>query len=100
MGQAAMYVGGLKPNDYGLFDVYGNVWEWRQDRVARHQSGDVDDDREDDMRRVDDTQARTRRGGAFSHEAAMSRSAARGTVNSLPSQRRDNVGFRIARTMP
>jgi hypothetical protein len=30
----------------------------------------------------------------------MARSAARGTVNSLPGQRRDNVGFRIARTMP
>jgi hypothetical protein len=29
----------------------------------------------------------------------MSRSAARGTVTSVPANRRDNVGFRVARTM-
>jgi formylglycine-generating enzyme required for sulfatase activity len=92
-------VGRLKPNDFGLFDVYGNVWEWTQDRVARHQSGDVHDDVEDEVRVVSDMDARTRRGGAFPYEAAMSRSAERGTVNSLPFQRRDNVGFRIVRTL-
>jgi formylglycine-generating enzyme required for sulfatase activity len=92
-------VGLLKPNDLGLFDVYGNVWEWTQDRVARHQAGDVQDDGDDDVRVVSDSDARTRRGGAFPYESAMARSAARGTVNSLPFQRRDNVGFRIARTL-
>jgi formylglycine-generating enzyme required for sulfatase activity len=92
-------VGLLKPNDLGLFDIYGNVWEWTQDRVVRHQSGDLHDDIEDDVRVVSDADARTRRGGAFPYEAAMARSAARGTVTSLPVQRRDNVGFRIARTL-
>ena len=92
-------VGTLKPNDAGLFDVYGNVWEWTQDRVERHQDGRVDDDREDAVLQVRDQDARTRRGGAFPYPAAMARSAARGTVNSLPTSRRDNVGFRIARTI-
>jgi formylglycine-generating enzyme required for sulfatase activity len=92
-------VGLLRPNDLGLFDVYGNVWEWTQDRVSRHQAGDVHEDADDDVRVVSDTDARTRRGGAFPYESAMARSAARGTVTSLPFQRRDNVGFRIARTL-
>jgi formylglycine-generating enzyme required for sulfatase activity len=92
-------VGRLKPNDFGLFDIYGNVWEWTQDRVARHSSGDVRKDVEDVVRQVSDTDARTRRGGAFPYEAAMERSAERGTIGALPTTRRDNVGFRIARTI-
>jgi formylglycine-generating enzyme required for sulfatase activity len=89
----------LKPNGFGLFDVYGNVWEWTQDRVERFQTAEVTEDVEDTVLHVLDRDARTRRGGAFSYEAAMSRSAARGTVTSFPTNRRDNVGFRIARTI-
>jgi len=92
-------VGTLKPNDLGLFDVYGNVWEWTQDRVDRHQTADSIEDREDSVLQVRNTDARTRRGGAFPYPAAMARSAARGTVSSLPTTRRDNVGFRVARTL-
>jgi len=92
-------VGALKPNPLELFDVYGNVWEWTQDRVERFQTPDVMEDREDPVLRVSDHDARTRRGGAFPYGAAFARSAARGTVTSLPTNRRDNVGFRIARTV-
>ena len=92
-------VGRLRPNDAGLFDVYGNVWEWTQDRVERHQAGQVQEDREDSVLEVRDQDARTRRGGAYPYPSAMARSAARGTVSSFPTTRRDNVGFRIARTI-
>ena len=92
-------VGQLKPNDFGLFDVYGNVWEWCQTRMRDYNSGDtVSEDREDKIRLVSDKVARSRRGGAFSYEAAAQRSAGRGTRNAFPILRRDNVGFRVVRT--
>ena len=89
----------LRPNDAGLFDIYGNVWEWTQDRVARFDTPDVIQDIEDTVLTVTDADARTRRGGAYPYESAMARSASRGTVTSIPTGRRDNVGFRIARTV-
>jgi formylglycine-generating enzyme required for sulfatase activity len=30
-GQGTLPVGGFAPNDYGLFDIVGNVWEWVAD---------------------------------------------------------------------
>ena len=97
--QRTARVGSLKPNPLGLFDVYGNVWEWTQDRVERVQTVDVVEDREAAVLRVSDRDARTRRGGAFPYGAAFARSASRGPVTSLPTNRRDNLGFRVARTV-
>jgi len=92
-------VGQLKPNDFGLFDIYGNVWEWCQDRFRSYQeNGLTIVDREDDVALVTDRVSRSRRGGAFPYEAAMQRSAGRDTKNAFPMLRRDNVGFRVART--
>lgn len=92
-------VGQLKPNDLGLFDVYGNVWEWTQDRMKQHRSVNaITEDNEDDVLGVSDAQARSRRGGGFPYESAMMRSAGRGSLNAYPMLRRDNVGFRVART--
>lgn len=97
--QRTFRVGSLKPNPLGLYDIYGNVWEWTQDRVERFQTAAVREDVEDAVLLVSDRDARTRRGGAFPYGAAFARSAARGTVGSFPTSRRDNVGFRIARTI-
>jgi formylglycine-generating enzyme required for sulfatase activity len=94
-------VGQLLPNQWGLFDMLGNVWEWTFDR--RHpypETGSVTEDVEDEMLRVSNDLARTRRGGSFAYEWFTTRSAHRGDTTYFPNQTHDGVGFRVARTMP
>jgi formylglycine-generating enzyme required for sulfatase activity len=91
-------VGQLKPNDFGLFDIHGNVWEWTQDRM-QETFPLVMEDSEDTLRIVKDTRCQSRRGGAFPYGAAFQRAANRDTLGACPAVRRDNVGFRIARTL-
>jgi len=93
-------VGQLKPNDLGLFDVYGNVWEWIQDPWEPYPTDSLSSIREDTesvTRIVSARHKRPRRGGSFAYEASYLRSAHRGSY--IPDERRDNVGFRIARTI-
>jgi hypothetical protein len=91
----------LLPNQWGLYDMLGNVWEWTFDRRQPYPtSGNVTDDREDSVVRVTNDVARTRRGGSFAYEWFTVRSAHRGDVTYFPNQTRDGVGFRVARTMP
>jgi formylglycine-generating enzyme required for sulfatase activity len=96
-------VGQLKPNDLGLFDVYGNVWEWGHDQWKQYPSepGDrVREDSEDATLTVSKEQKRPRRGGSYTYEAEFLRSAHRGSRNGyIPDERRDSVGFRVARTV-
>jgi formylglycine-generating enzyme required for sulfatase activity len=100
-GRSRTYpVGQLRPNQWGLFDVYGNVWEWVHDRRRPYPSeGMRVDDREDSLLAVTDDGARVRRGGSFIYEAFVMRSAERDVEGYLPAQIRDNVGLRIARTV-
>ena len=93
-------VGQLLPNQWGLFDMPGNVWEWTLDRRQQYPSDQgVTLDVEDSVLRVSNDVARTRRGGSFAYEWFTTRSAHRGDKTYFPNQTRDGVGFRLARTI-
>jgi serine/threonine protein kinase/formylglycine-generating enzyme required for sulfatase activity len=99
LGVRAWPCGQLKPNDLGLFDIYGNVSEWCQDRVLAYQSaGDQPvEDVEDEAVKVLAEQRRIRRGTSFGYTAALEvRSAGRSATE--PARRSDSGGFRVART--
>jgi formylglycine-generating enzyme required for sulfatase activity/tetratricopeptide (TPR) repeat protein len=86
--------GSLKPNDLGLFDMLGNVYEWCQERAAVYQPGRMESPSYDI---IDDT-PRLLRGGAFTDRPASVRSAYRGRIWVAPTGRLINYGFRLART--
>jgi eukaryotic-like serine/threonine-protein kinase len=92
-------VGSLKPNDFGLFAMHGNVWTWCQDRYKLYPTAKVEkifDDREGDELAVKDTDNRVLRGGAYYLSASHVRSAYR--YLSRPTNRGSDFGFRLART--
>ena len=98
--QRTARVGQLKPNDLGIFDIYGNVWEWIHDRRVEYPASVLHLDVEDKVLVVNDQQWRMRRGGSFTYDASVMRSAHRGRPDGyVPNERRDSVGFRIGRTI-
>ena len=101
-------VGILLPNEFGLFDVLGNAYEWCHDgqrangkavyppypEGSKAHPADDDDDRRPS---VDDTTWRMMRGGAYCYAPSSSRSASRYAVYvtlNLP-----YIGFRVVRTL-
>jgi formylglycine-generating enzyme required for sulfatase activity len=92
-------VGTKKPNDWGLFDMHGNLMCWCQDNdkvYARAQGEEALEDKEGELN-VTDQVSRELRGGSFFNTPLMVRSAARRYSN-VPSNRHDINGFRVAKT--
>jgi tetratricopeptide (TPR) repeat protein len=90
-------VGSLKPNDFGLFDIQGNVSEWCYDAYLDYPSdseGPVDDAPETGA--VQESISRVLRGGPYNYPAKNIRSAFRNF--SLPVNHTYNYGFRPVRT--
>ncbi len=88
----------FKPNDLGLFDMYGNMAEWCHDRFAPYPAnpdGKVHDDRED-TGPIEAATPRVIRGGSFRSPPSELRSAFRG--QGLPDKTEVTIGFRVART--
>src|SRR5262245_19172014 len=91
--------GGLKPNDLGLFDMYGNLYSWCQEDRQPYPQGEDEraiDDEERDLT-IRPTARRVLRGGSFDNETRALRSAYRD--GGVPSLSRLYVGFRLARTI-
>ena len=92
-------VGLLKPNDWGLCDMHGNVEEWCQDMLRAYpqsQAGEIIEDKED-MLTISPKSGRVWRGGSFYLPAIYARSAYR-KLGGLPAMGGVNDGFRPART--
>ena len=72
----------LLPNEAGLFDMHGGLWEWGDGSISP----------------VRDVISRVCRGGTFFNQSSYVRSADR--YRFLPSSRIVSNGFRLARTLP
>ena len=90
--------GQLLPNELGLFDMLGNVYEWCHEQYYRYPEGEGNTTT-DDMNillSINEQNPRLLRGGTFINLPAFVRSAYR--VRDAPSYRDINFGFRPSRT--
>ncbi len=90
----------LKPNDLGLFDVYGNALEWVLDPTLSYAwpRGKAQEDKPHfmDAQGIQEVNRRWLRGGSFGDLAPLLRSAHRRALP--PSIANDTTGFRVAKS--
>jgi formylglycine-generating enzyme required for sulfatase activity len=84
-------VGSFPPNDFGLFDMIGNVWQWTSDCGTADYTTPA---RSPDSQRCASHMVR---GGGWFHPPAVARSASRAADDN--DQRVADIGFRIARSL-
>ena len=83
-------VGSFKPNDFQLYDMLGNAWEWTCSAYQDKYSGDE----KKCLSNNDATDRRAVRGGSWSYRPQLLRSAYRYRFD--PTTRYTNLGFRLA----
>lgn len=69
-------VGLKKPNNWGLFDIVGNVWEWCED-VWKNDYNDFPTDGSANVHNIEKQHRRATRGGSFAMNAFRCRSSYR-----------------------
>jgi formylglycine-generating enzyme required for sulfatase activity len=89
-------VGGLKPNDLGLFDMQGNVLTWCQGIHKSYPRGEEPVEDKEDIDGINFQYDCVMRGGSFVLRASVVRSAFR--YNVQPTGGFTEFGFRPART--
>src|SRR5262249_37462116 len=96
----ASVCGRLKPNELGLFDLLGNVYEWCLDAAGPYSEDGNNQECEDTIldSSITNKTSRLLRGGTFTNRAMYIRVANR--LWYAPSLRRTDYGFRLARTYP
>ncbi|AFY39268.1 Sulphatase-modifying factor protein [[Leptolyngbya] sp. PCC 7376] len=90
-GQTTHPVGEKQPNDWGLYDMHGNIWEWCEDSWE-----DNYQDKRTQKPLVNSSDRKVRRGGAWSSYPEICRSAAR--FNPSRGARHFDIGFRVVVT--
>ena len=86
-------VGLKKPNQFGLYDMIGNVWEWTQDCLNKNYKGAPTDG---SAWTGGDCYQRVLRGGSWYGNPQYLRTAKRSGITSAI--RVNGSGFRVART--
>jgi formylglycine-generating enzyme required for sulfatase activity len=83
-------VGRKSPNELGLHDLSGNVWEWCWDRRGDYPSGELDDYTGPDL-----GANRVARGGSWYYNASYASVATR--IDFAPHMFANHLGFRVVR---
>ena len=91
VGKRTTTVGRYLPNEFGLYDMHGNAWEWVQDCWNANYRGAPTNNR---AWTGGDCSRSVLRGGSWGHAPEHLRSAARGRA--VRSSRDDTIGFRLA----